>query len=149
MSVDGEETMVSAREYTRESLGDGEEEGGGKEGEKNEVQREKEPRINGRVGKRGTERPKRAGKASDMSKREQLLGSPRESERTRCRARGAGECPARKREGKREKKSYDPRGRGRTRSMCVAGCLFSPPKQRLASNLRACRAVAMASRCTL
>lgn len=35
---------ASTREYTRESLGDG----GGKEGEK-------EPRINGRVGKRGTE----------------------------------------------------------------------------------------------
>lgn len=54
MSVNGEETTVSAREYTRESLGDGEGRRGGKGGEKNEGQREEEPWINGRVGKRGT-----------------------------------------------------------------------------------------------
>lgn len=84
MSVDGEETTMNAREYTRESLGESKKRR--KRRRERETDREEEPWINDRVGKRGTERPKRAGKASDMSKREQLLGSPRERENSLSRA---------------------------------------------------------------
>lgn len=76
-----------------------------KEREK-EREKEKEPRINDRVGKRGIE-PKWVGKASDMSKCEQLLDSPRERENSPSRETGE------ERENERGKKSYEPRGRER------------------------------------
>lgn len=115
MSVNGEETTVSAREYTRESLGDGEEEEEEKE-EKRTRGRERGRAMDKWPSRQTRDRSERARPVTCQSANS--CWARRESERTRCRPRN-GRVPDEEREGKREKKSYEPRGRGRTRSMCV------------------------------
>lgn len=90
----------------------------------------------------------RAGKASDMSKREQLLGLPVRARELAAAQESAEARNERVNEGKRVT-SHARTHPLDVRTVSVAGCLSSPRKQRLASNLRACRTVAMAPRCTL